>query len=201
MTSPFATVDGMTYQSQVTPKPKARISTAKPPEKKKSVLPPPNMPIASGAVQPVTQPSPKPNPKPPSIKNFLAGDDIYQQSLRGGQRSLSDFLSDLTRREGEAKTSFGQTEGLLEQDRDRQLQRMRDEFASRGLLHSGLFAQERGEFEEDFGSQLQMMQQNLTMLLADLASQETGFKREQELTAEQARQQALNRRASRFNLA
>lgn len=142
----------------------------------------------------------KPKPKPPSIKEYLSGDEAFQQALRGGKRSMRDFLSDLKRRRGEAKTSFGQTKEAMELDRTRQLERMRDEFASRGLIHSGLYGKEQGRFQEDFMTQMQALEQQQASLLGDLLQQKTNFSREQELAMEAARQDALARRASRYNI-
>lgn len=158
--------------------------------------PPPSRPSRSGRVE-RTEP---PKPKPPGIKQFLSADEIYQQALRGGKRTLRDFISDLGRRRGEAKVQFGQTEEALEEDRVRQLERMRDEFASRGLIHSGLFAEEQGRFQEDFQRQMQQLEQQQSSLLADFLSQEQDFRRQQELAQETARAEALARRAARFNI-
>lgn len=157
---------------------------------------PPQTPRQSGSVQSVT----KPKPKPPGIKGYLAGDEVYQQAVRGGKRSLQDFLSELTRRRGEAKTNFAQTSEQMELDKDRQLEQMRDEFASRGLIHSGLFGEERGNFLTDFQTQMDQLEQANSQLLGDILSQETNYRREQELAMEAARQEALARRASRYNI-
>lgn len=159
---------------------------------------PPSSPPRSSPGR-VNTPTP-PKPKPPSIKEYLAGDEAFQQARRGSKRSLNDFLSDLQRRRGEAKTSFKQTTQSMERDRERQLERMKDEFASRGLIHSGLYAKEQGEFQEDFAQQMQSLEQQQAGLLADLISERTNFRREQELAMEAARQEALARRASRHNL-
>lgn len=149
---------------------------------------------------PIHRPKPKPKPKPPSIKAYLAGDEAYQQAQRGSKRSMRDFLSDLQRRRGEAKTTFGQTQEAMELDRTRQLEEMKNEFASRGLIHSGLYGKEQGEFQEDFMTQMQALEQQQAGLLADLVSERTNFRRESELAMEAARQEALARRASKFDL-
>lgn len=146
------------------------------------------------------RPKPKPKPKPPSLKEYLSSDEVYQQALRGGNRSLQDFLSELNRRRGESKTSFGQTKEQMELDRTRQLEKMKDEFASRGLIHSGLYGEEQGKFQETFQNQMTQAEQAFTSLLADIKGQETNARREQELAKELARQEAIARRASRFGL-
>jgi hypothetical protein len=130
----------------------------------------------------------------------LAGDDIYQQSLRGGERTLRDFLSDTGRRRGESGVQFEQTQEQLGLDRDRQLEEMKNEFASRGLIHSGLFAEERGDFLQDFTAQQTQFQQAYEQLLADILAEETGFRRQNELAQELSKQQALQRRVQQYNI-
>jgi hypothetical protein len=139
-------------------------------------------------------------PRAPSISSYLSSDDAYQQTVRGGKRGLSDFLSEITRRRGEANTTFGQTKQTMESDRIRQLDNLRDEFASRGLIQSGLYGKEQGRFQEQFEGQRRALEQQQTGLLGDLLSQERNFRREQELALEVARQEALARRAQRYRV-
>jgi len=180
-------------KSKPAPRPSSRSAPSR------SYSPPssaPSMPYSSGPVQSVTPPK----PRPPDIKSYLAGDQTYQQSVRGSSRTLKDFLSELNRRRGESKTTFGQTKGAMETDRVRQLEQMRDEFASRGLIHSGLYGAEQGRFQDEFAKQMQALEQQQTSFLADLLSQDKNFRREQQLALELARQEALSRRAERYQL-
>lgn len=139
-------------------------------------------------------------PKPPSISSYLGTDSTYQNAVRGGKRSLADFLSDIGRRRGEAGTQFNQTSASMERDRLKQLDDIRQEFASRGLINSGLFGQEQGKFQQTFMDQMNTLKQQQASLLADLLSQETNYKREQELALEAAKQEALLRRAQQYNI-
>lgn len=143
-------------------------------------------------------PAAPPPPRPMSIKDWLAGDEAYQQAVRGGKRTLGDLLSELNRQRGEAKTSFTQTTQDVERNRGLQLERLADEFASRGLIHSGIYGEEQGRFQEQFANQLTQLQQQQASLLADLLSQETNFRREQDLAMEAAKQEALRRRAEKY---
>lgn len=145
-------------------------------------------------------PAPRPKPKPPSLATYLGGDDVYQGAVRGGKRSLADFLSETGRRRGEANTTFKQTQASMERDRTQQLEALRDEFASRGLIQSGIYGQEQGRFQEQFAQQLTGLMSQQKSLLADLLSQETNYKRENQLALEAARQEALQRRAAKYNI-
>lgn len=201
-------LDGYAAPQRSRPKPRARSSgsgsgsRASRPQSRSSgsnnYYAPPSSPpsYSAGPVPSVTPPAPKPQ----SIKEWLAGDDVYQQALRGSKRSLTDFLSELTRRRGEANTMFGQTTEQMEIDRERQLEALRNEFASRGLIHSGVYANEQSEFQEDFLRQMEQLEQAQGSLMNDLLSQETNYKREHQLALEAARQEALARRAARYGI-
>lgn len=140
------------------------------------------------------------SPAIPSINAYLGTDSVYQSALRGGKRSLADFLSELGRRRGEAGTQFTQTKSNMERDRTTQLEALRDEFAARGLIQSGLYGEEQGRFQEQFMQQMQALEQQQSGLLADLLGQETNFRRENDLAMEAAKQEALARRAAKFKI-
>jgi hypothetical protein len=148
-------LSGTDYKKKAAPKKKA-ASPSRPSgtsSNNRYSPPSPAPSFGSGTVPSVASPSPRPQ----SVSQFLSGDDIYQQAVRGGKRTLQDFLSELTRKRGEAKTNFTQTQEQMETDRVRQMEQLRDSFASRGLIHSGLFGQEQGRFQEDFKRQLQQL--------------------------------------------
>lgn len=145
---------------------------------------------------------PKPGGKTgiPSLDAYLGTDSAYQNVVRGGKRSLADFISEIGRRRGEANTQFTQTGASMERDRVQQLQDLKDEYASRGLIQSGLFGEEQGKFQQQFTQQQTVMQQQQAALLADLLSQEKNFRREQDLALEAAKQEALQRRAAKYKI-
>lgn len=164
-----------------------------------------NAPPAPPVAPPVTSPGPirsvtPPAPKPPSLKEFLAGDSIYQQAKRGGQRTLQDFLSELERQRTMGETEYSDLFSNLERDRELQMERLRNEFASRGLIHSGIYAGEQGEFQEQFLEARNQLERQRANFFADLEAQRLNMQREHELAMEAARQEAIARRAQRYNL-
>jgi hypothetical protein len=150
-------------------------------------------------IQPITLPKPKPRPLS-ALDKYLAGDSVYQQALRGNKRTLADFLSDLTRRRGESGTQFYKTRASMDRDSKDQLNALAEEYASRGLIQSGLYAKAQGDFRTKFGEQMNALKDQQTNLIADLASQERNYRRENSLANESARQAALLRRAQRYGV-
>lgn len=139
-------------------------------------------------------------PSIPSLAAYLNSDSAYQQSVRGGKRSLTDFLSETGRRRGEATTQYNQTRSTMERDRTTQLEALKNEFASRGLIQSGLFGEEQGRFEQTFTDQMNAIAQQQAALMADILAQETNYRRENELMLESARQEAIQRRAAKYKI-
>lgn len=138
--------------------------------------------------------------KAPDINSYLGTDSVYQSALSGGKRSLADYLSELTRRRGEATTQYNQTKSSMERDREQQLADLENEFASRGLIQSGLYGEEQGRFQQQFTDQLTALDQQQTGLLADLLSQQKNYQRENDLAMQQAKQEALARRAAKYKI-
>lgn len=139
-------------------------------------------------------------PSVPSLAAYLGTDSAYQSAISGGKRSLADFLSELNRRRGEAGTQFDMTNASMERDRTQQLDDLRQEYASRGLINSGIYGDQVGLFEKQFGEQKNALAQQQASLLADLLSQETNYRRENDLATQQAKQDALARRAAKYNI-
>jgi hypothetical protein len=139
-------------------------------------------------------------PKTPSINDYLGTDSIYQNVLRGSKQTLADYLSELGRRKGEATTQFNDTTSGMERDRTQQLEDLKNEYASRGLINSGLYADEQGKFQQNYMTQIDALRKQQTALLADLVTQQTNFQREQQLANERAKQEALQRRAAKYNI-
>lgn len=139
-------------------------------------------------------------PAAPSLSSYLGGDSAYQNAVRGQGRTLQDYLSELGRRRGEAGTQFNLTKGSMERDRTQQLADLQNEFASRGLIQSGLYGQEQGRFQQQFTDQFNALNTQQTGLLADLMGQEKNYRRENDLALEAAKQEALQRRAAKYNI-
>jgi hypothetical protein len=139
-------------------------------------------------------------PSIPSLGAYLGTDSTYQSAVSGGKRTLADFLSELNRKKGEATTQYNQTSGNMQRDEAQQLSDLKDEFASRGLINSGLYADQQGKFQQQFTDQKNALDQQQAGLLADLMSQQTNYQREQDLALQAAKQEAINRRAAQYKI-
>ena len=144
--------------------------------------------------RPVAPPATKPGPVM-DINAFLNQDAGYQQQLREFAKTLSDFTGDVTRRRGDMTTNFGTSKKALEDQRVLDLKAIEDDFGARGLLRSGLYADARGNYEQEYGNRLTDLTNQQNQALAALLSEEGQFKASQDLKQQAAREDAIRRRA------
>ena len=175
-------------------------------------VPPAQEPITRTGRMPYAQPGPTagggqmqtiaaaPRPTPPSESQFLRRDTGYQQALREMKLNMQNFLADQGRQKGSAREQFRTQKTQLGEQRTRDLRDIESDFASRGLLQSGLYAGRLGEYEKDFAGNLKSYQQAYDDFLRQLSAAQQQLRSQQELESERARQEALARRASRYGL-
>lgn len=144
----------------------------------------------TGKVQPVK--------KPMSLEAWLGKDSDYQDQLRQFGKTWSDFLADVGVRKGRVGTEYGSSSKKMADQRGLDLKSFENDFASRGLLQSGLYADRLGQYEKDYQTGLADLGRNKDQLLQDISSEQTNFQREQDLAKEQARKLAAQRRTTSF---
>lgn len=94
------------------------------------------------------------------------------------------------------------TEGLYQKElaeaRVRDKADITDDYAARGVLHSGLYAQKQGDYEKEYGKQVAETNRQKASKYADLAEENRDFLNQQELDREQARLDAVRRKAAKL---
>jgi hypothetical protein len=73
-------------------------------------------------------------------------------------------------------------------------------YAGRGMLHSGTYATGRGEYETEFGKQASELERQKTRGLTNLSAEKTKFQGEQRLAKQESKEEAIRRRAAKYNL-
>ncbi|HEY9259031.1 hypothetical protein [Chitinophaga sp.] len=138
--------------------------------------------------------------KQSATDKWLAGDTTYQQQLANFLKSQKDYDSQYNRQTGITKRDYAETTRSMNrqgaQDRDDQ----QNDFAGRGILHSGVFAKALGDYNTEFNAKLKNLQTGQTDKLGDLGMQRTNFQRQLKLERDAARQDALRRRAAKLGI-
>jgi len=136
----------------------------------------------------------------PSLNNWLARDTDYQDQLRAFNRSLSDFMADVGRRKTSLSTDYSTGVKRMGEQRVKDLADIMNDFASRGLLKSGLFGQRQGDYEKQYQQNLTDLSTQNKKALTDLSTEEKNYRRQQELQKESARKEAARRRAEKYGI-
>lgn len=152
-------------------------------------------PVANtGPIQPISP------PRPPDINAYLGHDTTYQGQVRNYNKTLADFLANETQQRNRITGDYGSAKHAMDTQKTMDLGNIQQDYASRGLLNSGLFAQANSDYNTDWLAKLAELTKGRDRSLADLLSQETNFRKEQQLALQAAREAAIQRRAAQYGL-
>lgn len=85
----------------------------------------------------------------------------------------------------------------LRETRAKDLSDIKDDYAARGVLRSGIYAKKNSDYEQEFGRQLGELNRKKKSSYQGLATERRTFNREQSLQKEQARLEAIRRKAAK----
>lgn len=155
----------------------------------------------------VKKPASKPKAKTPAKKKpasatqkYLAGDTTYQQQLADYNKSKADYNSNYTRQTGIVNRDYANsTRSLNRQGAQDRLDQQND-FAGRGILHSGVFAKALGDYNTEFNDRMNALTTGKTDQIGDLAAQRKSFLQQLQIEQNNAREDALRRRAAKLGI-
>ena len=158
-----------------------------------------------------TKPKPKPKPKPkakPKAKSkpksktakYLAGDTTYQRQLSDYNRSKADFEANYKRQTGIVNRDYAESQRSLNRQGTQDRLDQQNDFAGRGILHSGVFAKALGDYNTEFNSRMKALTSGQTDQLGDLSSQRKSFLTQLAIEQANAREDALRRRAAKLGI-
>lgn len=148
----------------------------------------------------VIVPTAPPKPVAPDINKFLAGDSTYQQQLAAFGKSLSDFQADQGLSQGDYNTNYQNTYRDIGTAKGEASTNLEEDYASRGLLKSGLYNTALGDLNSQYQNQYNDLGAQKTAFLASLAQEANKYKNEQGVQKGNAYNEAVRRRAEKYNL-
>lgn len=159
----------------------------------------PKVAVKKPAAKKVTK---KPAKKKPATatQKYLAGDTTYQQQLADYNRSRADYNANYTRQTGIVNRDYAESQRALNRQGAQDRLDQQNDFAGRGILHSGVFAKSLGDYNTDFNSRVKALTTGKTDQLGDLGSQRTSFLRQLQLEMNNAREDAIRRRAAKLGI-
>jgi hypothetical protein len=159
-----------------------------------------------------------PAPKPPSETEFLNSDDVYLAALSRYNKQFGDLEADITRRGTDYESSFGKGVadlGYIDNTPDiagdetwafddqntaagRAFQSLIQDFAARGLLHSGDYLRSSEDLKSNLGRQYTGMADARGQFQEGLNSERTGGQTGRDAGIGQAKAEALARMAAQY---
>lgn len=144
--------------------------------------------------------APAPPPPVPSIQDYLAGDAAYKSQQDAINKALADYTAQYGTQLENYKIGHQGRLTDLNTARERGAEDLENDFAARGLLKSGLYADELGKFNTDFDRQASDLAAALAEYTSNLATGKQNFTTEQQLALQRAEQEAIARRAAQYGL-
>lgn len=149
----------------------------------------------------------KPAKKAPAKKKpqsatakYLAGDTTYQQQLADFLRSKADYTANYNRQSGIVNRDYAESQRALNRQGAQDRIDQQEDFAGRGILHSGVFATALGKYNTDFNARMKALTTGKVDQLGDLSAQQKSFLAQLQTSQNNARQDAIRRRAANLGI-
>lgn len=149
---------------------------------------------------PKKKPKPKKKSKPSATQKYLAGDTTYQQQLADFNRSKAEYNANYKRQSGIVGRDYAESQRTLNRQGAQDRLDQQNDFAGRGILRSGVFAKALGDYNTDFNSRIKSLTTGRTDQLGDLAAQQKSFLSQLQTEINNARQDAIRRRAAKLGI-
>lgn len=170
--------------------------------KKPTPLTTPSKAVPKPAAKPAPTPA-KPDPVVPaqqSIEDWLAGDTTYQDQQAQLRKAYAEFVSNQNLDKNNYETNYAQQLRNLQTSKDKGFADLENDYASRGLLQSGVYGQAYSDLQNQFDTQQSDMETARAQYESNLAAALAGFQGDQDTTLTAAKQEAIARRAAKLNL-
>lgn len=167
----------------------------------------PKIPVKKPAKKPVKGPIAKKPVKKPvkkrpksALDKWLAGDTTYQQQMAAFMKEKSDYDAQAGRQKQIVGRDYSTTQRQMNKQAVDDRTQQANDFAGRGILHSGVYAKQLGDYNSDFNTKLANLLQGKTDTLGNMNMDRVNFLRQLGLDQQSARQDAIRRRAQKLGL-
>ena len=144
---------------------------------------------STGAISPTA-------PVQPNVDEWLANDVAYKTQSDQLAKAWADYQAQSKLTENQYRTDYTSKQSELGKTRELAGQELEADYASRGMLGSGLYAKAYTDYSTDYDNRQKQLDTGLSDFLANLLAQTNNYKSEQDIAAEKAKQDAIARRAA-----
>ncbi|HEY6020860.1 MAG TPA: hypothetical protein VIY48_13460 [Candidatus Paceibacterota bacterium] len=140
-------------------------------------------------------------PAPPKFgAAYLAGDTTYGSQASALQKALQDYAAQYGTGLQNYNTEYTTSLDKLKQDQGLKSTELNDDFASRGLLTSGVYADALNKFNQQYDTQRADLARAKALYEQDALTDKNNFTTQNQLELEKARQAALQRYNDKYGL-
>lgn len=124
---------------------------------------------------------------------YLKGDTAYSQQKNAFAKALADYAAQSKADIGNYNTEYSASLDKIGKDQTLNAQALKDDYASRGLLNSGVYADAFNDFNSEYDTKRADLARAKAAYTTDQTTAQGNFKTEQQLLLDKAYQDALNR--------
>jgi hypothetical protein len=136
----------------------------------------------------------------PSIEEFLGSDPGYLTDIGNLDNSYNNYLAQLMQQRNDYEQQYGTASRNLGTARGRDTNDLRENYASRGLLRSGIFGNSLGELVQNYDQQQNSLDLGRTNTLRDFTNDQQNTEIENTQARGSAREKAIARRAAQYGI-
>lgn len=141
-----------------------------------------------------------PEPKAPGIQKFLGSDNTYQQSLSDLLKTLQQFKLQNKDSRTDVREAFQTAMERMGVEREDALKALEADFASRGLLNSGLYGDAVSDYNTQYGDRVTDLTKDRNTNLRNLRTEFSNFRDTTKSKRADLRLDAIRRRAEKYGL-
>lgn len=143
---------------------------------------------------------PAPTKSPMTLDQWLAGDTAFQGQKTAYQKALADYAAQDAAERGKYENEYTASLGKLGVEKEQGQQALNDDYASRGLMQSGLYADALNDYQNNFATRQADLERARQAYLADLTTDKSNYTTQQQLELQKAQQAAAARRQATLGL-
>jgi hypothetical protein len=136
--------------------------------------------------------------KKQQFENFLSTDSTYVGQEAALNKELQDYITSNEDQRRRATEDYNTATSRMGQERTSALERMKNDYAARGLLNSSEFTGAQGEYDRTYNQQLGDLTNSNNRTISDILESLGLFKSSNANTLAEAKAEAIRRRTEQF---
>jgi hypothetical protein len=115
-------------------------------------------------------------------------------------KTLQQFQTGNAQNQNDVRSAFQTAMERMGQEREQSLKSLQEDFASRGLLQSGLYAQSNSDYDTEYQNRIADLTKDQEGQLGALSTEASNFQGLNESQKAALKQAAIQRRADKYNI-